>query len=1152
MKKIVLLFVVCLFATGVVFSQKNKETYFKFSIKSVDEVRKITRVISIDNVKDNTVWAYANTEEFTEFLKLGYDYKILPAPSSLTKDVNMASSISQMSNWDAYPTYDAYITMMNNFVAQYPNICQMVNIGTTTEGRQLIAVKISDNPNAEEDEPEFFFTSSMHGDETTGYVLMLRLIDYLLTNYPANNRVANLVNHIEIYINPLANPDGTYAGGNNSVSGATRSNANGVDINRNFKDPIEGDHPDGYAWQMETIAMMQFAENHSFALSGNFHGGIEVVNYPWDCQYTFHPDDTWLAQISRTYADTVHANSPAGYMTALNNGVTNGAAWYLVYGGRQDNMTYFHRGREITFEISNTKLLPASQLPAHWNYNWHSFILYMEECLYGIRGIVTNTNGDPVLAKIKLVGHDSFNSETITDPQVGDYHRLINSGTYTVEVSAFGYITQQFTGVVVANHAATILDVVLQPAATLTVTGTVTDNQCNIPIEGATIQLLDTPLPTTTTNVAGEFSIANVLEGTYSIKITKNGYLPIIQTVNISTGSSNLNFVMTVAIASSFETGFESGWTFGGNVNWQIDNTTAYDGLKSAKSGTISHSQSTYLTVTKSAASAGEISFYLKVSSEGNYDKLYFYVDDVEKGNWSGNIDWQQVSFPVSAGNHIYKWTYSKDGSASTGSDCAWIDFVMFPAQNSVNHPPTYNSTPVSQVFENELYTYTVTANDLDGNPITLAPVEIPAWLTFTPVTSGIATLSGVAPSNAIGNHNVIISMTDGIICSPILQQFTITVAPQNYPPTFTGIPAPSANVNEIYTHLIVAVDANNDALQFAAPTLPSWLDFVDNQNNTASLSGTPTLQNVGINTVVVTVTDGYTTVEQSFTIEVINTNVAPVITSTPVVEVYIGQAYEYKIMASDQNTDNLTFTMTSTSNWLTFTNNANNTATLSGTPAMANMGDNPVTIQVTDGQLTVEHSFMITVLQPNVAPQITTTPVDTAYTSNLYTYEVAAVDANGNNLTFTAENLPSWLNLVDNQDNTATISGTPHGANIGDVTYTINVTDGLLTEQQIVTLHVVAGAAVENFNDNLDLFEIYPNPAQKACNIQISLLKSARITLTISDMISKQAVVLAQSQYLGEGTQNLHFDCSNLPKGIYLCTLQIAGQSFVKKLIVN
>jgi murein tripeptide amidase MpaA len=99
----------------------------------------------------------------------------------------------------------------------------------------------------------------MHGDEVTGYVLMLRLIDYLLSNYQTDARIKKLIDSTEIWINPLANPDGTYAAGNTDISGATRANANGYDLNRNFPDPESGEYPGGTR-QKETQDMMNFMQ----------------------------------------------------------------------------------------------------------------------------------------------------------------------------------------------------------------------------------------------------------------------------------------------------------------------------------------------------------------------------------------------------------------------------------------------------------------------------------------------------------------------------------------------------------------------------------------------------------------------------------------------------------------------------------------------------------------------------------------------------------------------------------------------------------------------------------------------------------------------------------------------------------------------------
>ena len=119
---------------------------------------------------------------------------------------------------------------------QYPSLCRLDTIGTSINGKLVLALRISNNPGAAATKPEVFYTSTMHGDETGGFILMLRLADYLLSNYNDNPRVKELIDNLDIWINPLANPDGTYNSGD-VISSPVRFNANGVDLNRNFPDP---------------------------------------------------------------------------------------------------------------------------------------------------------------------------------------------------------------------------------------------------------------------------------------------------------------------------------------------------------------------------------------------------------------------------------------------------------------------------------------------------------------------------------------------------------------------------------------------------------------------------------------------------------------------------------------------------------------------------------------------------------------------------------------------------------------------------------------------------------------------------------------------------------------------------------------------------
>jgi len=134
-------------------------------------------------------------------------------------------------------------------------------------------------------------------------------------------------------------------------------------------------------------------------------------------------------------------------------------------------------------------------------------------------------------------------------------------------------------------------------------------------------------------------------------------------------------------IIEDFETGDFTAfdWEFAGNANWVINQTVPYEGIYCAESGNISDQQSTTLLITLTVTMADQISFYRKVSSEADYDYLRFYIDNTMKEEWSGEADWDQVSYAVTAGEHTFKWEYSKDYSVSNGSDAGYVDYIVFP-----------------------------------------------------------------------------------------------------------------------------------------------------------------------------------------------------------------------------------------------------------------------------------------------------------------------------------------------------------------------------------------------------------------------------------------------------------------------------------------
>ena len=500
MKKIYLILFL-FFTFGFTFAQidvnqlfsDHPELIIKFKISDREQLTSLTNMLSIDKVSGNEVTAYTTKEEFEHFLSLNIPFEIVERPVLTPEELNMLDfeAIQQCRNdWNYYPTYDAYLLMMAQFATNYPELCRLVEFGTSVQYRKLQACVISKNVNVREAEPQVFWSSSMHGDELTGYVLTLRFIDYLLTNYGTNERVTYLLDNMEIWVNPIANPDGTFKGAGGTVSGATRSNANGKDLNRNYPDDTNNGNPGDGPVQKETTAFIALQQVQTFTLAVNLHGGVEACNYPWDNKTTKTADHNWWVFVCREYADTVHVYNP-NYMTDYENGIVWGPSMYTIKGGRQDYANYYDHTREFTLEISDPKTIAASQLPNYWNAHYRSFLNYTQQALYGIHGVVTDAcTGEPLHAKISLP-NDIHNSFVMTDPRVGFYARYLKAGTYSVTYSATGYLSQTIS-VTLSDRQKVVRNIALipvnppavSPIADFTANKTVID-------EGATIQFSD-------------------------------------------------------------------------------------------------------------------------------------------------------------------------------------------------------------------------------------------------------------------------------------------------------------------------------------------------------------------------------------------------------------------------------------------------------------------------------------------------------------------------------------------------------------------------------------------------------------------------------------------------------------------------------------
>jgi len=418
----------------------------------------LTGNLSVASVKDKRIHIMLSPRTAEWFISQHYEYEIIVRDDS--KGLVGAANVGEAAEWESYPTYTQYDSIMRKFTADFPLLCRLDTIGTSIYGKLILALKISDNAGSNEDEPEVFYTSTIHGDETGGFILMLHLADYILKNYNISTGVKNLVDNLEIWINPLSNPDGAYRSGN-TITSPTRFNANGIDLNRNYPDPEEP----GKVYEKETTGMINFMRKHNFILSANFHSGAEVVNYPWDRWFRLHADNDWFYSISRSYADTVHKHSVAGYMTYLENGVTNGYDWYKINGGRQDFVTYELHGREVTIELDDNYITPVVQLSNLWEYNHRSLLHYLENAMYGIHGKVVDAHTSvPVPARIFIKGHDKDSSHVYSDALTGRFVRLIAPGSQNLFFTADGYEDLMVNDVVVNEGQVTDLLVEMHSA----------------------------------------------------------------------------------------------------------------------------------------------------------------------------------------------------------------------------------------------------------------------------------------------------------------------------------------------------------------------------------------------------------------------------------------------------------------------------------------------------------------------------------------------------------------------------------------------------------------------------------------------------------------------------------------------------------------
>ena len=353
------------------------------------------------------------------------------------------------------------------------------------------------------------------------------------------------------------------------------------------------------------------------------------------------------------------------------------------------------------------------------------------------------------------------------------------------------------------------------------------------------------------------------------------------------------------------------------------------------------------------------------------------------------------------------------------------------------NRPPVISGSAPNGASEGQPYSFMPSASDPDGQSLSFSIAGRPAWASFN---TGNGLLSGTPGAGSAGTYgNIRISVSDGA-ASASLPAFSITVAAVNRTPLIGGSPATSGREGIAYSFTPTASDPDGNSLAFSIANRPAWASF---STSNGRLSGTPPAGNAGNYAgIQISVSDGNLSASlPAFSINVA-ANRAPSISGTPATAVTSGQAYSFTPSASDPDGNAVSFSIANRPAWASF---STSTGRLSGTPAQSAAGDYiDIRISASDGMATTAlPAFQIAVDGANRPPTISGAPPASIVEGQAYSFTPAANDPDGDTLSFSITNKPSWVIF---STGTGRLSGTPGTGTVG--TYAniqVNVSDGTL-----------------------------------------------------------------------------------------------------------
>jgi len=378
---------------------------------------------------DGDFTAILSDDDVAALQTLGYAPRLLPADQQETGESAAAGG------WSSYATMRAAFL---SYAASYPAIAAYEVLGPTIQGREIFALRISGNVLVEEDEPEIAFFASHHGDEFASGEIAYDWALELLDDYGIDPVATAFVDDNEIWVIPLLNPDGRALG--------TRTNAAGVDLNRDTGFNWDSQGGSSAPWsQLESKALQAFLEQSNISLAVTMHCSGNVFLYPWGFLPSGAPDNVVIQQVGALYANG------ASYQ------LKNSWADYETHGELLDSVYGLLGALCFTAEISNNLSLYANS----YSRNKAGMDAFCAVAGDGLHGMITDAvTGQPLRAAMNIANNPV---RSFSDGEVGDLHRLVRPGTYTVTISANGYEPQTISGLAVSAGNTTDFAVALVP-----------------------------------------------------------------------------------------------------------------------------------------------------------------------------------------------------------------------------------------------------------------------------------------------------------------------------------------------------------------------------------------------------------------------------------------------------------------------------------------------------------------------------------------------------------------------------------------------------------------------------------------------------------------------------------------------------------------